>query len=125
MTEVSNEKFLQSYGNFLVQSWGNPALKSRFKQDPAKVLTEFGLDPEGAVVEIDSPEGPPGWSADATPESQVRMWNEGKKAGKIRFIYPEEPPQDLKTADLSDQELEAIAGGNVTACCCCSPCCCC
>jgi len=123
MTEVSSEKFLHSYGNFLVRSWGDPALKSRFKQDPAKVLTEFGLDPEGAVVEIDSPEGPPGWCADATPESQVRMWNEGKKAGRIRFIYPEEPPQDLKTADLSEEELAAIAGGDACCCCSCCPCC--
>jgi len=124
MAEVSSEKFLHSYGNFLVQSWGNPALKKRFKADPAKVLTEFGLDPEGAAIQVDSPKGPPGL-AGATPESQVKMWNDGKKAGKIRFIYPEEPPQDLKTADLSDAELEAIAGGWSIGSCCCSPCCCC
>ena len=122
MTDISNEKFLHAYGSILVMSWGNPALKKRFKADPAKVLKEFGLDAEGAQVVLEPP-GPPG--PQATPESAVKLWNDGKKAGKIRFIYPEEPPQDLKTAVLSDQDLEAIAGGWSIGSCCCSPCCCC
>jgi hypothetical protein len=122
MGDVSTEKFLHAYGNFLVQSWGNPALKARFKSSPESVLKEFGLDPEGAKIKIDKPEGP---SSQYTPESQVKLWNEGKKSGTIRFIYPEEPPQDLKTAELTDQELEAIAGGWSIGSCCCSPCCCC
>ncbi len=124
MADVSVEKFLNAYGNFLVQSWGNPALKKRFKDEPGRVLKEFGLDPEGAKVEVESPKMKPG-TGEATAESQVKLWNDGKKAGKIRFIYPEEPPQDLKTAELSDQELEAIAGGWSVGSCCCSPCCCC
>jgi hypothetical protein len=45
----------------------------------------------------------------ATPESAVQLWNDGKRAGKIRFIYPEEPPKDLVTAELSDQDLESVA----------------
>jgi hypothetical protein len=55
----------------------------------------------------------------------VRLWNDGKKAGKVRFIYPDEPPEDLKTAVLSDQDLEGIAGGWAPCCCCSTPCCCC
>ena len=122
MADVSNEKFLHAYGSFLVMSWGNPALKNRFKADPEKVLKEFGLDPEGAKIVIEKP-GPPG--PNATADSAVKLWNEGKKAGKIRFFYPEEPPADLKTAVLSDQELEAVAGGWSVSCCSCTPCCCC
>ena len=120
MADVSNEKFLHAYGSLLVMSWGNPALKKRFKADPSKVLSEFGLDPEGAQVVLEAPGAP---SPQATPESAVKLWNDGKKAGKIRFIYPEEPPQDLKTAVLSDQDLEAIAGGWSIGSCCCTPCC--
>jgi hypothetical protein len=120
MADVSTEKFLHAYGSLLVQSWGNPAVKKRLKADPAKVLKEFGLDPEGAQVVLETP-GPP--SPQATPESQVKLWNDGKKAGKIRLLYPEEPPQDLKTAELSDQDLEAIAGGWSIGSCCCTPCC--
>ena len=122
MADVSNEKFLHAYGSLLVMSWGNPALKNRFKADPEKVLKEFGLDPEGAKVVIESP-GQPG--PQATPESAVKLWNDGKKSGTIRFYYPEEPPADLKTAVLSDQELEAVAGGWSVSCCSCTPCCCC
>ena len=120
MAEVSNEKFLHAYGNLLVMSWGNPALKKRLKAEPARVLKEFGLDPEGAEVTIEAPGAP---SPQATADSAVKLWNEGKKAGKIRFFYPEEPPQDLKTAVLSDQDLEAIAGGWSVSSCCCTPCC--
>jgi hypothetical protein len=124
MADMSTERFLQAYGHFLVTAWGAPPLKNRFKQNPEQVLKEFGLDPEGAKVVIESPGGKPGWIPDATPESQVKLWNEGKKAGKIRFIFPDEPPQDLRTAELTDKDLEAVAGGG-NYCCCCSPCCCC
>jgi hypothetical protein len=120
MADVSNEKFLHAYGSLLVMSWGNPALKKRLKADPAKVLKEFGLDAEGAQVTLEAP-GSPG--PNATADSAVKLWNDGKKAGKIRFIYPEEPPQDLKTAVLSDQDLEAVAGGWSVGSCCCTPCC--
>jgi hypothetical protein len=120
MADVSNEKFLHAYGSLLVMSWGNPALKKRLKAEPARVLKEFGLDPEGASVELVSP-GTPG--PQATADSAVKLWNDGKKAGKIKFYYPEEPPQDLKTAVLSDQDLEAIAGGWSVSSCCCTPCC--
>jgi len=120
--EVSNEKFLHAYGNILVMSWGNPALKNRLKQNPASVLKEFGLDPEGAEIVLEAP-GEPG--PQATPESAVQLWNDGKRAGKIRFIYPEEPPKDLVTAELSDQDLESVAGGWSVCSCSSTPCCCC
>jgi hypothetical protein len=122
MAEIATDKFLQAYGAFLVQAWGAPPLKNRFKQDPEKVLKEFGLDPEGAKVIVESP-GPT--SAATTPESAADLWNQGKKAGKIRFIFPEEPPKDLQTQVLTDEQLEAIAGGSADYCCCCTPCCCC
>ena len=119
MAEVSKDKFLQAYGNLLAQSWGSPELLKRFKASPGKVLAEFGLDPEGATIEVIDPAK--NWSAGGSPDTQVGMWNDGKKAGKIRLYFPEAPPPDLKTAELSDQQLEAVAGGG--SACCCSPCC--
>jgi hypothetical protein len=123
MADITTDKFLQAYGNFLVAAWAAPALKNRFKKDPEKVLREYGLDPESAKVKIEAP-GPAN-TPGATPESAAKLWNDGKKAGSIRFIFPEEPPQDLKTGVLSDKELEAVAGGVGNVCCCCTPCCCC
>jgi len=126
MADVSQEKFLQAYGNFLVQAWANPQVKKKFKDEPGKVLKEFGLDPENAKIKILAPGTPNSLSIqNPTAESQVRLWNEGRKKGTIEFYFPEEAPADLATQELSDQELEAIAGGVSVSCCCCSPCCCC
>jgi len=126
MPDIATDKFLQAYGNFLVQAWGLPPLKNRFKKDPEVVLKEFGLDPEGAKVIIEAPGAK---SVQTTPESAAQLWNDGKKAGTIRFVFPEEPPSDLKTKTLTDSQLEAVAGGAEAVmgdyCCCCTPCCCC
>jgi hypothetical protein len=117
---VSEEKFLQIYGNLLVQTWGDAELKKRFKANPAEVLKEYGLDPGNATVELKAP-----WAEateECTPESQVRMWNEGLAAGKITFIYPENPPEGV-SSELSEEQLEAVAGGWSVGSCCCTPCC--
>ena len=124
MADMGTDNFLEAYGRFLVQSWGSPPLKQSFKDDPAKVLKSFGMDPEGAEVIIETPDPTLGEDV-ATPESQVKAWNEGKASGTIHFWYPEDPPEDLSSLELSDEDLEAIAGGWSVSCCCCSPCCCC
>ncbi|NIM48280.1 MAG: hypothetical protein GTO22_03325 [Gemmatimonadales bacterium] len=124
MADISTKKFLEAYGAFLVQSWGQPPLKKAFKADPAKVLKEFGLDAEGAEIMVEPPDPTVGPEV-ATAESAARLWNEGKKAGKIRFIYPEQPPTQMEAMELSDDQLEAVAGGWSIGSCCCSPCCCC
>jgi len=125
MADVPASKFLHIYGTLLVQCWGSPALKRRFHANPGEVLKEFGLDPEGATINIKKP-GSAGVPADqATPESQVRLWNEGKKKGSIDFYFPEQPPETAANYELSEEELMAVAGGWSISCCSCTPCCCC
>jgi len=124
MTEVPASKFLHIYGHLLISCWGSPALKKRFLATPTIVLKEFGLDPEGAKINIKKPEKGAS-SEQATPESQVALWNEGKKKGTIDFYFPEEPPETAANYELSDEELMAVAGGWRISCCCCTPCCCC
>ena len=119
---VAEEKFLQIYGNLLVHTWGDAELKARFMANPAEVLREFGLDAGNATVELYSPLEE--ITEECTPESQVRMWNEGLQTGTIKFIYPENPPEGL-SGELTEEELEAVAGGWSIGSCSCSPCCCC
>jgi hypothetical protein len=115
---MSEQKFLHAYGNFLVQSWASPPLRNRFRAEPALILKEFGLDPEGVKINI----LPPGERGPNTaPESEVVLWNEGKKSGTIDFYYPEQPPEGVANMELTDEQLEAIAGGWSISCCCCTP----
>ena len=118
MADIGEEKFLHAYGTLMIQAWGDAALKARLKADPGAVCKEFGLDPEGATVELVAP-GPRSNPA-ATKESQVKLWNDGKKSGNIHLYFPDEAPEDLEESELSEEELASVAGGG---CCCCSPCC--
>ncbi len=121
MATMSEERFLQSYGNFLVQAWSQAELKNRFKANPAAVLKEFGLDAGGATINILAPGQV---TAASTKESQVALWNDGVNTGKIDFYFPETPPEGMP-GELSDSDLEAVAGGWSISCCSCTPCCCC
>ncbi len=119
--EMTEEKFLASYGNLLIQTWGDEDLKQRFKSNTVEVLKEFGMDPGTAMVVVKAPheeEGP-----ECTPESQIQLWNEGLKTGTIDFIYPEGLPEGAEGLELSAAQLEAISGGTDGCCCCCTPCC--
>ncbi|MFK8114821.1 MAG: hypothetical protein AB8B91_21650 [Rubripirellula sp.] len=132
MSEVSEEKFLQIYGDLLVQYWGLPAHKERFKADPEAVLKEFGLDPGSAklnVKYIDAGDTSPQENnlgiEQPSPASAFQLWTQGKELGTIDFFIPEEPPEDSNSMELSDEELMAVAGGWSISCCSCTPCCCC
>lgn len=132
MSNLTEEKFLQIYGDLLVQYWGLPAHKERFKADPLAVLKEFGLDPGSAKVNVkyiapgdNSPQENNLNIPDPSAGSAFQLWTKGKEMGEIDFFVPEEPPEDSNSMELSDEELMAVAGGWSISCCSCSPCCCC
>lgn len=119
---VPRDKFLQIYGTVLVRTWDDKALKQRFLANPGEVLKEFGLDPGSAKINIIEPWQHPDPSL-ATPDSQVKMWNEGLAQGNITFVYPKEMPEGAENMELSVAQMEKVAAGDY--CCSCCPCCCC
>jgi len=120
-TAVSEQKFLQIYGSVLTKTWADAELKTRFKTNPGAVLKEFGLDPGSAKVTVKAPWDNPD-PAQCTPQSQVKLWNDGLNSGQIDFYYPDAMPEGAEGMELTAEQLEAVAGGG-DCCCSCTPCC--
>jgi hypothetical protein len=119
---VSEEKFLQIYGNVLTKTWGDPEFKERFTNETGDVLKEFGLDPGTSVIRLVQPGSTTSDESLCTAQSQVKLWNDGLESGSIDFYYPSEMPEGAERMELSAEQLEAVAGGG-DCCCCCTPCC--
>jgi hypothetical protein len=127
MAEITEDQFLQRYGNLMLQIWGVPDLLERFKKEPAHVLKEYGLDPEKAEVTLLTPGTPNALGiTDSSEHGAYTLWIQGKAAGNIPFYYLEQAPEGVGGQGLSDSELMAVAGGLSISisCCCCTPCCC-
>lgn len=120
--EVSS--FVKNYALLLKAVWiGEPDLKERLLAEPEKVVKEYGLDPGQAKVTIITQ-----IQDEGTVEDQMRLWEEGKQKGSIELYVPLSIPEDaFEDMELSDEELEMVAGGGCTCtgCCTCTPCCCC
>ena len=127
MAEITEDQFLQRYGNLMLQIWGVPALLERFKKEPPQVLKEYGLDPQKADVTLLAPGTPNALGiTDSSEHGAYTLWIQGKAAGNIPFYYLEQAPEGVGGQGLSDSELMAVAGGlDISiSCCCCTPCCC-
>ena len=89
---------------------------SKVKANPAQALEEAGLTiPAGATVTISDSKG------EGSLDDQVKLWEEGATSGNITLYVPDVP--QIETTELSESELEGVAGGDTSYCCCCSPCC--
>jgi len=115
MDATERSQFVAGYTKLLTNAWSDEAFKKRLLADPVRVLEEVGLDvPAGSTVDIEDSKG------EGNLDDQVKLWEDGKASGKFIVYVPNAPQVD--TAELSESELEGVAGGD-SYCCCCSPCC--
>jgi hypothetical protein len=109
--------FVSSYTKILTRAWSDPEFAERLEASPSSAVADAGLSvPSGGkVVIVRSLGGEPDLDA------QVKLWEQGKRSGEYRLHVPNAP--QVETKELSEADLAAVSGGDVTACCCCCPCC--
>ncbi|MDD2605677.1 MAG: hypothetical protein PHF66_12790 [Desulfobacteraceae bacterium] len=117
---MEKEVFMKAYSSVLRKVWsGDEDYKKKLLSNPSAVLKDAGLDPGTAKVNIITK-----ITREGTLDDQLRLWEEGLKTGAIDLYVPLEQPEAVEDVDLTDAELESVAGGG-DCCCTCTPCCCC
>ena len=116
MDAAERSKFVGAYAKLLSNAWSDEAFMQHVQSDPVQALEEVGLSvPSGVKITISDSKG------DGTLDDQIELWEKGIASGDVTLYVPEAPKVD--TAELTEGELEGVAGGDTSYCCCCSPCC--
>ena len=113
--------FVENYAALLKAVWmEGEIVQQELLDNPKTVLRSYGLDPGDAAVKIITEV-----QAEGTVDDQIRLWEEGKDQGLIELYVPFNVPRDaFDDVELSDEDLEMVAGGGCCSCCCtCTPCC--
>ena len=116
MDREARASFVAGYSKVLTQSWADADYRSRFMDNPGAVLAAEGVSvPDGlqivVVTEVQE---------EGTLEDQIQLWEDGLSAGSAKLFVPDTP--QMQDGELSDTQLEAVAGGG-DCCCSCTPCC--
>lgn len=118
---MQREEFVSNYAKVLTNAWSDEAFAQRLSSNPQAVLTENGL-PVAADADVEIIRNTQG---EGDLDEQVRLWEQGESTGHYKLYVPATP--QIEEGELSEAELEGVAGAgdtSVTVCCCCSPCCC-
>ncbi len=120
MNQQDRAEFVSAFTRLLTRAWSDEAYAAKLESHPTEAAAESGLTvPAGSeVVVVRDFEGE--YSDDKTEkiDAQVALWQSGASTGRYELHVPRTPQID--TAELSEDELESVAGGY----CCCCPCCC-
>jgi hypothetical protein len=115
MTREERSKFISGYSKALTTAWADDKYMSRLKSDPTGVLKEAGVPlPAGVKVNLKTN------LSDGGLDDQIKLFEDGLKKGSVDIYVPAQP--QMGDGELSDQQLESIAGGG-DCCCCCTPSC--
>ena len=124
LTLTERRRFVDAYSTLLLSSWGDEGFARRLHHDPVAAAQEAGMSiPAGVSVTIvrhTADQIGAGDAASSDLEAQVGLYEEGLRTGDVVLHVPETPVLD--TAELSLDELGAVAAG-ATYCCCCCPAC--
>lgn len=121
----SQSEFIQNYSKVVARTWVDDSFLNELLDNPKATLDENGLTtPEGADVQIVTV--PAGETGSGSIEGQYSRWEAGEESGTYELHISLKPDDfDPENVNLSESQLDAVAGGLLDGCCCCTPCCCC
>ena len=116
MQAQEKSEFLAAYTKVLTNAWSSSQYATQLTTRPKETLAEAGLTipADGNISIVRDVAG------EASLEDQIAAWEKAASTNDFVLYVPETPMVD--TAELSESDLEAVAGGT-DYCCCCCPCC--
>jgi hypothetical protein len=117
--QLSDEQKRERWARLTAHAWEDPAFKQQLLSNPKPALAEAGLEvPENFDVRIVE-----AGSAEAGEVGVYTITEESPGVYSLTMRLAEKPTG--VSGELSESELDAVAGGtSVSSCCCtCTPCC--
>jgi hypothetical protein len=120
MAQMTEDRRRQEWAKITAEAWRDASFKQQLLSEPNQVLGRYGMAfPSNYTVKI--VEQGSGEAAN-TPPFQL---SEGENGAYSVVMRLPAKPAELAEGELSDEQLEAVAGGDTTVYCCCSCCPCC
>jgi len=119
LASMTEDRRREEWAKITAQAWEDPAFKQSLISNPNAVLAAHGMGfPDDYTVKIVEAGTPA-----AAGIGQYTLTQNDNFGYTVVMRLPQKPAE-VAQGELSDQELEAVAGGTSYCCCCsCCPCC--